>query len=145
MPYDHDIREFARSFWPAVSRDAEVACFRADFGIINRKSMNYATALFLCNEEIYSPHAWRARRPSWGEISGVRPLRCVLSPETPEDYPEIVRCVRLLERQFALRKRETIVVDQRNARYRKRERVVVYEFVPRESARPPTIAIKIND
>ena len=126
MVYDHRAREFARRFWPEQARDAEVACLRRDFGIFDHDGPNLRTSVYLCNQAIYAPRG--ARSP----ISATHPLRCVLPHETRADDPEVVAWLAGMGRRFDLRRQETIVVDMdRPGAPPRRERVVVFEFVPR--------------
>ena len=59
FPYDQQVREFARRFWPAQARAAELACLCSDFGVDDRRTHHLRTALYLCNQWIYSPQRRR--------------------------------------------------------------------------------------
>ena len=63
-------RQFARGFWPALARDAEVACLRWDLGFGAWDSIHLDRPVALCNQAIYSP----ARGAGAGR-AGTRSLR----------------------------------------------------------------------
>src|SRR5262249_38502268 len=79
---DRDARDFARSFWPAQARDAEVVCLHWDFAIFARPGLNLKTATYLCNQFIYSPHRQKPLPTDWHAVTSQRPLRCMLYRET---------------------------------------------------------------
>ena len=127
MIYDHRAREFARRFWPAQARDAEVACLRRDFGIFERDVPNLRTSVYLCNQAIYGPG-----RPRPDRVSATHPLRCVLPHETRRDNPEVVAWLAAMTARYDLRRQETLVAEMdRPGAPPRRERVVVFEFVPK--------------
>ncbi len=144
FPYDQQVREFARQFWPTQARTAELACLCSDFGVDDRATHHLRTALYLCNQWIYSP---QRRRPSggprWDAVARQRPLRCVLYSETSPDHPQVVAWLARMQRSFELRRVERIIVDRAGAREdTKAEGVLVFEFVPRSGSpiTTPTIA-----
>jgi hypothetical protein len=139
-PYRFDVdrrdREFAQRFWPAQAREAEIACFRWDFGIVNKNSMNFPSAVYVCNQRIYSPQRWHSAGPAWDRISPARPLRCILNDDTPENDPAVVSRLAELSRRFALRQRQVVFIEPESPeRRRRRRRVVVFEFVPKGGGR----------
>ena len=78
--YDQQAREFARRFWPEQARGAEVACLQWDFGISMRNAPPARTAIYLCNQQIYSPRQRRGGGPRWtprdaGTAAPLRGLR----------------------------------------------------------------------
>jgi hypothetical protein len=128
--YDQQAREFARQFWPSQAREAELACLRWEFGIVNRRSMNLRTAVFLCNQKIYSPQRRNGNGPRWQEVSSTRPLRCVLYNETPPDHPDVVSWLARMRTNYTLRRTETLTVNaDGSSEGPKQERIVVFEFV----------------
>jgi hypothetical protein len=140
--YDQQSREFARRFWPDEARTAELACLRGDFGIKDRRSKNLRSALFVCNQWIYSPQRRRGGGPRWDAITPDRPLRCVLYHETSPDHPDVVAWLASMQRSFDLRRTDRVVIDTRGALAGPRaERLVVFEFVPRPGARSADPAV----
>jgi hypothetical protein len=133
-------REFARQFWPELCRDADPICLRWDVGLGEWDSTNLNVAVYLCNEQIYSPQrrSGNARRPN--RTSQDRPLRCVLSLMDPSD-PRVARWLATMERDFDLPNRRTLDVDMNAATGRPRiESYVVYEFVPKKAEPPRRVA-----
>jgi hypothetical protein len=132
FPYDHQTREFARRFWPEQARTAELACLCADFGVDDRRSHHLRTALYLCNQWIYSPQRRECGGPRWERISARRPLRALLFNETSPENPEVVRWLATMQRTFALQRTFRIESAGEGARLGKQgEQVIVFEFVPR--------------
>lgn len=105
--YESRVREFAQSFWPGQARDAELACGRLDFGIIEgyyRKGvLNDFTPPYLCNQMIYSPQR-RAGGPRWDRVSSSRPLRCVLPPEVMPDDPAVLAWLEAMQTRYRLKR-----------------------------------------
>ena len=128
--YDHQIREFARRFWREQARGAELACLYSDFGVAgrDRNHLHLRTALYVCNEWIYSPQRRLNGGPSWDAISPGRPLRCVLNHETSPDHPRVVAWLARMQRSFELRQVERIRFAPAGT---KPEHLVIFEFVPR--------------
>ena len=138
---DHQRREFARRFWPAQAKEAEVACLRRDFGIVDPGFPNYRAALYLCNQQIYCPRRRRAGGPCWGAISPARPLRCVLHPEIRPDYPDVVAWMARMSSRYDLRKIEGIDIDLSRAKFGpKVERLLIFEYAPKPSGLAATPA-----
>jgi hypothetical protein len=136
FPYDHETRGFARRFWPEQARTAELACLCADFGVDNRRSHHLRTALYLCNQWIYSPQRRQHGGPSWELISARRPLRAMLFNETSPEDPQVAQWLATMQRSFDLRRTLSIESAGEGARLGKEgERVVIFEFVPRAGLR----------
>jgi hypothetical protein len=129
--YDQQVREFARRFWPEQARDAEVACLNWDFGI-NRRHVAYSrTAIYLCNQQIYSPQ----RRPAGGlripRVTTGRPLRCV-AYDIPLKSPEATAWLASMEKQYVLQGRKDIVVPTIGLDMQPWEdHLMVFEFQPK--------------
>jgi hypothetical protein len=129
-------RQFARGFWPALARDAEVACLRWDLGFGAWDSIHLDRPVALCNQAIYSPARRCGGGPRWDAITSARPLRCVLCDARPEEGPAVAAWLGSMRTRFDLRRSETIVVNMAGPGQRKRpERYLVYEFVPKPPAR----------
>jgi hypothetical protein len=146
FPYDQQAREFARRFWPEQARDAELACLCSDFGIANRDrgTHHLRTAIFLCNQWIYSPQRRQSGGPRWEVLSSRRSLRCVLDSELSPDHPEVVVWLAGMQRSFELQQVDQIVTSPAppSGHSRNAEHLVVFEFVPRPGRPllPPAIA-----
>lgn len=133
--YEDQARAWARTFWPEIRKDAEVACFYRDRGILARGPVGL-TATYACNQAIYLPDG-AGYSPDWDKIRGDHPLRFVLYDETRPDHPRVVREVDALSERFELRRLDEITIPfDCTFGGRKTERVWVYEFVPREVAAP---------
>jgi hypothetical protein len=128
-------RQFARRFWPEIDRQAEPVCLRWDLGLGEWDSTNLNVAVYLCNQMIYSPQRRHGTKPEWRNISGNRPLRCVLSLSDPAE-PNVSVWLESMKKCYRVRECRTLVVDMAEARAKPRtEQYVVYEFVPK-GARP---------
>jgi len=78
---DRRSRNFARWFWAAQGRDAEIACVYTDLGEEFFPGLFEwgNSARYLCHQRIYSPfHRRGRRRPDLEAVSPSRPLRCVV-------------------------------------------------------------------
>ena len=140
--YDYHVREFARRFWPEQARGAELACVYSDFSVADRgrHNLQLRTALYVCNQWIYSPQRRHHGGPRWDALSPRRPLRCVLNHETSPDHPKVVAWRAQMERSFELRRVDRIDFAPAGA---KSEDLVVFEFVPKPGSAPvspPAIA-----
>ena len=137
--YDQQVRDFARRFWPEQSSQAELICLGWDYGIRERNAPNLRTAVYLCNQAIYSPQRRRGG-PRLDAVSAEHPLRCVLYHEIRRDNPAVQALLARMESQYALRRTEQIELDTSGAKAGPTtERLIVFEFVPRLSgtaARP---------
>jgi hypothetical protein len=131
MLYDHQEREFARSFWAREATGAELACAHLDYGLDQAGSWQGHSAWYLCNQMIYSP-ARRARKSSSGNaISAVHPLRCVVF-DASDASPVVREWLTRMQRGLKLRDTKTV---QPSATVGEgipaTEHWKVYEFVPR--------------
>jgi hypothetical protein len=137
---DHRAREFARRFWPEQARDAEVACLRWDFKILDPRSANLWAASYFCNQWIYLPPR-RTGGPRWETISASHPLRCMLYNQTPVDEPAVAAWLTGMQSVFELRRCERIQMTFDHSRPAAGMwSLVMYEFVPRSRQNPPPIA-----
>lgn len=129
-PYRDEVeafsRSFARRFWPAQARGAEVACLRWDLGVARWESSDLDAALYLCNQAIASPG--RRAGPRWDLVAAGRPLRCVLYESDRSERTDVDAWLGAMGRRFDLVARSAFAVDgPRGAR----GRVRVFEFVTR--------------
>lgn len=72
-------RDFARWFWPTSESQGEVACLKTDLGR-DFSPDNFRlrfSAVYLCNQRIYSPRHARGEPVRWDRVSAAWPLCCV--------------------------------------------------------------------
>jgi hypothetical protein len=140
---DRQARDFARRFWPEQARTAELACLYSDFGVGDRRRRHVHTALYLCNQWIYSPQRRQRGGPRWDQLSPGRPLRCMLFDKTRPEPSQVAAWRTSMERGFELRRITRIdgagVGDQAD---QKDDKITLFEFVPRPGVRlaPPSLA-----
>jgi hypothetical protein len=133
--YDHQARQFARRFWPAQAHAAELACLRSDFGVAERPLKNFPTAIFLCNQWIYSPQRRRTGGPSWQAVTPQRPLRCVLDHPSPRDEPQLAAWLARMQHSFDLRRIDRLPIPLGGGPAGPRgECLVIFELVPKAGA-----------
>jgi 4-amino-4-deoxy-L-arabinose transferase-like glycosyltransferase len=143
---DHRAREFARWFWIAKGRDAELACVKRDLGTIFEQDHwdRGRTAVYLCNQKIYSPRHRRGESLPWDKVSAQRPLRCVLYNEEPCDVPKFEAWMRKMGLEFDRRSVERFEpvpkVLIKDVWFE--DRYIVYEFVPKAGGSPVNVARK---
>lgn len=97
---EHLSREFARRFWPEQAAGAELVCLRWDVGLAAWESADLDTALYLCNQRIYSPQRPGGPRP--GAASGRRPRRCVLYRSDRDEGPDLAPWLDAMRRSHRL-------------------------------------------
>jgi hypothetical protein len=128
-------RQFARQFWPQLSRDAEPVCLRWDLNIPEWDSTNLNVAVYLCNQRIYSPHRQQNANPRTHTVSAGHPLRCVL-PLADPSTKGVRGWLDDMKSRYRLRELRPIVVDMAEPAAKPRiERYEIYEFVPIDLAR----------
>jgi hypothetical protein len=79
-PTDLRYRDFARWFWWTAEYDGEAVCLKTDLGLPLSKEAFHAlnwSAMYLCNQRIYSPRHARGEPPRWDRVTAQNPLRCV--------------------------------------------------------------------
>lgn len=139
---DHRAREFAAWFWESLAINGEVACARADLGLILEPEHwdIHRTEYYLCYQRIYSERH-RAKRPLRVDlISEQHPLRCVFFNESPEASPIFQSWMQEMNRQYICRgSREYTVMGYgpRGPDFANKYRV--YEFTPR----PGMVALSV--
>ncbi len=144
--YDHQAREFARRFWPEQARDAELACVQWDFGISVRHEAVARTAIYLCNQQIYSPRQSRGGGPRWPLVTPGRPLRCVVFDDSLYKSPATSAWLASMQSRFDLRKRDDLVVPTIGLDMKPwDDHVRVYEFQPRPIGPVEQIATGATD
>ena len=139
-PCDQRTREFARWLWAEKGRDAEMACLKVDFGL-TFEPLDWEfgrTAVYLCNQRIYSTrHRRRAKLPL-DRVSADRPLACVYYNEPhrgrslPQGHPAFVSWMAGMRARYDLRAHTTFKVNSGTGRFGGMEdHYEVFEFVPR--------------
>jgi hypothetical protein len=130
--YDYQAREFARRFWPEQARGAEVACLQWDFGIATRHEGLARTAIYLCNQQIYSPRQRRGGGPRWDLVTPDRPLRCIAFDDAIIKSPAATAWLASFEARFTLRKRMDLVVSTTGLDMKPwDDHVRIFEFQPK--------------
>ncbi len=136
---DMRFRDFARWFWFDMAHDGELVCLKSDLD----KSFSTETfrhgfsAMYLCNQRIYSPRHARGGRPRWERISADWPLRCVQfrSASYPFDEAAFEGWLAEMQRRYTLVGRERYpfaCYDKRETKIRTMTYVEVYKFVPKQ-------------
>jgi hypothetical protein len=129
--YDQQAREFARRFWPEQARGAELACLQWDFRIKRGNAAYSRTAIYLCNQQIYSPSRRHGGGPRWTSVTSERPLRCVAF-ELPFTSPEATAWLASMKARYALRRRAELVVPSTGLDLKPLEdHIMVFEFEPK--------------
>jgi hypothetical protein len=133
---DENSRSFARSFWTESARDSELVCVKADLGLgfSQRNWTLFRSALYLCNQRIYSPRHRAGAGVNWNLVSAHRPLRCILYNERPEDNPACSAWLVEMTEQFELSNRRSFVINESSHRddgTDVEDRYTVFDFVPR--------------
>lgn len=140
---DQRTREFARWFWSERGRVAEIACLKSDFGLtFDRRHWEYGrSALYLCNQRIYSDRHRRGLPPVWDRVSATHPLLCVLFNESPRDDPAFRSWLEGMAARYDLHGHSTFDVNAGTGRVGGLEdRYEVFEFVPRSRTAADRIA-----
>ena len=141
--WDVRAREFARWFWASSEERAEVACLKTDLGQ-DFSPDNFRlrfSAMYLCNQRIYSPRRARGEPLRWDRVGPDRPLYCVeyrsplfrYEPQTLEAWLETMRS------RYALTARRTFPMPAGKGPHNA-DWVEVYEFVPQARVAARTTA-----
>jgi hypothetical protein len=124
-------RQFARRFWPEFTAGAVPVCLLWDLGLRRWDSRNLNVAVYLCNQQIYSPPRRRGEAPQWRAVSAARPLRCVL-PLAEPDEPAVAAWLDAVKTAHDLREHRRLLVNMAEPEAPPRiEPYHVFEFVPR--------------
>ena len=134
---DQNSRAFARSFWTEKALDSELVCVKSDLGLgFNRRNWSlFRSALYLCNQKIYSPRHRQGGGINWETVSADRPLRCVLYNEWPENSAACSSWLRQMAERFQVQSRQTFVINEPSHRddgTDVEDRYTVYDFVPKK-------------
>lgn len=134
---DHQAREFACWFWETLPRDSELACARADLGLVLRPEHwdLHFTEYYVCYQRMFSERHRRRGPLRLDLVSEARPLRCVFFNESPEGSPVFRAWRAEMERSFVYRGARDYTVHgfgPRGLDFANRYHVL--EFVPRPGA-----------
>ena len=132
---DQNSRSFARFYWTESARDSELACVKSDLGLgfSQRNWTLFKSALYLCNQKIYSPRHREGVGVNWNMASTDGPLRCVLYNECPENNPACSAWLAEMTEQFELSNRRSFVVNESSHRDDEtdvEDRYTIHDFVP---------------
>lgn len=141
-PTDARYRDFARWFWPSTEFAGETACLYSDL------SLEFApgtfqhlgwSAMYQCNQRIYSPRHARGEPVDWRRISGKWPLHVVEYRAEVYRYDEAARkkwLASMADRYELVAQDEfpSPVFDQRGKNLLCSDRLVLYKFVPRTNS-----------
>jgi hypothetical protein len=138
---DQRARAFAEWFWFSAAQEGEAVCLHADlhedFDSKAFQELSWA-AMYLCNQRIYSPRHAAGLPPRLDQVSGDRPLRCLLyrDPNYPCNQEKLGEWLAGMQTDYQLVSRERYPFP----RYDKRERKLVttdhlemFRFVPKTS------------
>jgi hypothetical protein len=138
MIEDQKARAFARWFWAAKAQDGELACVKRDLGTIfePRHWELGRSAVYLCNQKIYSPRHHRGAPLVLDRVAPNRPLRCVLYNEEPTDHPAFQRWLNSMNDRYDPRGVERLISVPKTQMHDLwfEDRYVIYEFVPKSSS-----------
>jgi hypothetical protein len=141
--YDHQAREFARRFWPQQAQAAELACLQWDFGIRQKRTAVARTALYLCNQHIYSPSRRRRDEPLGTNVTPARPLRCVVFDDSQLNRPETTAWLAAMKKTYRLRRRIDLAIPTTGLDSKPwDDHVFIFEFEAKRGRPTETIAVE---
>lgn len=131
-------REFAQWFWFDLAHDSEVVCTKTDL----KEDLSPGTfewgwsALYLCNQQIYSPRHHRGQAAQLDHVTADHPLRCVLFRSSTEERgtQNLERWLARMEGQYDLAGHDRFpfpIYDKHEHGPRQTDFVEVFKFVPR--------------
>jgi len=134
-------RDFARWFWFTAQFDGEVACLKSDLGrsFVPGTDLHGLTAMYRCNQRIYSPRHARGEPPQLCRVAADWPLRCVEYRMTQWPYDEAARdrWLAAMQTQYDLVGRERfpfVLGESGNRPPRNLDYLEIYKFVPKKAA-----------
>ena len=139
---DARYRDFARWFWFNMEFEGEVACLKTDL------NQNFApgtfhdlgwSAMYLCNQKIYSPRHARREPLHLDKVSEQHPLRCVQFKAQVYKYDQAAfdRWLDSMQQRYDLVARDAYpfpCFDQRGRNLLCLDQVDVFKFVPKAGA-----------
>jgi hypothetical protein len=145
-------REFARWFWFELPQASELVSCETDMGtdLMPGKVNCGWSALYFCNQRIYSPRHARGEKPDLARVAADRPLRCVFyrSPKEERESPPPDRRVRerWLERMqtdYALAGHDSYpfaAYDKSDRRPISDDYLEIFTFVPKQGRMANSLA-----
>jgi hypothetical protein len=135
-------RDFARWFWFNAEFDSEVACLKTDLGqeFAPGTSRHLGwSAMYLCNQKIYSPRHARGEPLRLDLVTENRPLRVVQFRAQVYKYDQAAfdRWLASMEARYELVSRDTFAFpcfDQRGRNLLCLDHVDVFKFTPKQSS-----------
>jgi hypothetical protein len=136
-PTDARYRDFARWFWPSMQFGGETACLQTDLGLEFAPGTFHHlgwSAMYLCNQRIYSPRHHRGEPIDWSRVSDTWPLHCVEYRAQVYRYDEAASRAWLasMGERYRLVSRDVFpspVFDQRGRNLLCADRLVIYKFI----------------
>ncbi|HVA50868.1 MAG TPA: hypothetical protein VNH11_31285 [Pirellulales bacterium] len=138
-PTDARYRDFARWLWPSVEFGGEAACLYRDLGREfapgTFRHLGWS-AMYLCNQQIYSPRHARGGPVDWQRVSHDWPLHVVEYRAQVYQYQDAACRAWLdaMSERYELVSRDEFpspVFDQRGQNLLCADRLVLYKFLPR--------------
>jgi hypothetical protein len=129
-------RDFARRFWSAGESQGEVVCLKTDLGR-DFSPDNFRlrfSAIYRCNQRIYSPRHIKGEPVQWERISAAWPLWCVeyKAPLFRYEKRAFDAWLQQMRSRYELVGRQTFPMHMgRTPGNPKDDYVEVYEFIPR--------------
>lgn len=146
---DMRFRDFARWFWFDMAHDGELVCLKSDLGKdFSPDTFQHGfSAMYLCNQRIYSPRHARVEPPQWDSVSADWPLRCVQFKSSLYEYDSLAfdKWLQSMETRYELVARDRYpfaCYDKRETKIRTMTYVEVYKFVPKADPPKPTVTAK---
>jgi hypothetical protein len=134
-------RDFARWFWFDLAHDGELVCLETDL----KQNLSPGTfewgwsALYLCNQRIYSPRHARGEPARLDRVSADWPLRCVLFRSATEerDAKPLDHWLQTMQTDYELVSHDKYpfaIYDKWDKSPRGMDFVEVFKFVPHSPA-----------
>ncbi|HEV3338784.1 MAG TPA: hypothetical protein VG125_00460 [Pirellulales bacterium] len=138
-PTDVRYRDFARWFWPSAQFAGEVACLHTDLGLEFAPGTFHHlgwSAMYVCNQRIYSPRHRSGRPVDWGRVGADWPLCCVEYRAEVYPYDEAAQQAWLdsMGERYDLvscNELPSPVYAQRGGILLCSDKLILYKFVPR--------------
>ncbi len=142
---DSDVRarDLACWFWFEMARDGELVCCKTDLGL-SFSPLGFElgqSAVYLCNQRIYSARHAQRRPPQWDRVSATWPLRCVQywSSEYPCDLAARDGWLASMRARYELVDRRTYPISYivgRDQYLKCVDQMEMFVFIPRKPGLP---------
>jgi hypothetical protein len=131
-------RDFARWFWFTSEQDGEVACLKTDLDktFSPQSYREGLSAMYLCNQRIYSPRHAAGKQYQPELVTAEHPLRCVeyYTAKFPYDSAAQAAWLGEMQARYDLVGRERypfMLFDKHDRQQRDLDYLEVYKFVPK--------------